>query len=284
MDINQSSNKSGPPSKAPKEEVKTTPPKAPEVAKEPATPKTPHQDTPMSYYYHYADDEFASTIIRSGRKNASVDFLSANNDASFGNGVYLTKASPETHTRAQVAMNNWGKTTDEIIEKTKNYFVFKMPDSDVRDASDGVRSIYLLDGREDLILHNYPWWLKEFDSGLILSSYKYQMLSFGPVSLMPSHRSSMGEYRMSDINVNGRPVYEHEESGQKLFLTSRGKWGVGPDAGNDYCSLVQVSQCDLGPDSNVPWEYVAGEKVGNGPLEIIWKKDDPTLRAFAWQK
>jgi len=233
----------------------------------------------MPYLYHYTDDEGAQNIVRSGRIHASVGLMAATDDAGFGNGVYLTKASPQTHTKAEVAMNNWVKTTAPFINKTKNYFVLKIPDSDVRDATetDEDRSIFIFGGRNDLCLHKYPWWLKVFDSGKILASYKYQLQSFGPAALLPIMIPKMGEYKMSEETVNGRPVYIHDNSGQYLFMSSQGRWCVGPDTGKDCGWFSQVNtsvKCSLGPDANVPWEYY---------FKVQWRKDHTTLRTFAWQ-
>jgi len=108
------------------------------------------------YFYHCTDDEGAHNIIRSARILASLSFMT-NGDAGFGNGVYLTKMDPKTHSKEQIAMNNWTNTSALAINKTKNYFVFKIPDSDTKDAGANGRDIFLFDQRKDLRLHKYHW-------------------------------------------------------------------------------------------------------------------------------
>jgi len=225
-----------------------------------------------SLFYHYTDDDGAKSIVRSGKILTSLEFM-ASGDAGFGNGVYLTKLSPETSTKTDIAMNNWVKSSPLFIKKTQNYFVIKIPDCDVKDCTSTGRDIFLLGGRNDLRLHKYSWWLKDFDTKQIIASYKYRIASLGPASL--KWESKMGDYSITEDTANGRPVYKHEEtSATFLFMSSFGNWVVGEDAGKDSGCLRETSNYSLGPSSNLPWEY------SNNP----WKNDDTTLRGFAWQK
>jgi len=224
-------------------------------------------------YYHYTDDEGSKSIIRSGKIQASLS-SEATDDAGFGNGVYLTTLKAKTCTKSDIAMNNWLKVSVDFINRTSNYFVLKIPDSDIKDASTDRRNIFLFGNRKDLCLHKYKWWLVNYDSDTIISSYKYQMSSFGPSTVMPGLKSKLGEYKMSDETVNGRPVYKHETSDLYLFMTKLGSWMVGSDPGQDIRSFLQVSKNSLGPDSKLPWDYWSDGQ---------WHEDDITLRAYAWQ-
>jgi len=229
----------------------------------------------MSYklYYHYTDDDGSKNIIRSGKIQASLS-SEATDDAGFGNGVYLTTLKAKTCTKSDIAMNNWLKTTAPFINRTRNYFVLKIPDSDIKDASTDSRNIFLFGNRKDLCLHKYSWWLVNYDSDTIISSYKYQMSSFGPSTVIPGLNSKLGEYKMSDETVNGRPVYKHDTSDFYLFMTKLGNWMVGSDPGQDTGFFLQDSKNILGPDSKLLWDYWSGGQ---------WHEDDITLRAYAWQ-
>ena len=78
--------------------------------------------------------------------------VTAGGDAAYGNGVYLTKMSPLTSRKEDIAMNNWMQTTPQFIGKTKNYYVFDIPDSDVEDKTGGGRNIFLFGKSRDLLL------------------------------------------------------------------------------------------------------------------------------------
>lgn len=235
----------------------------------------------MTLFYHYTDEEGAQHIIRSGKLLASLSSM-ATDDAGFGNGVYLTTLKPETHSKAQIAENNWVKTSAKFIKKTENYFVIDIPLSKVKDASAASangRNIFLFGNRKDLLLHKYPWWLKNYDSGQIISSYKYTLASYGPASKL----LTLGDYTITEETVNGQPVYasDHKQTNLGyLFMSSRGSWLVGKDAGKEGGWLQQKTAHSLGqglgPDTNMPWEY----GYGSGGQ---WHKDDATLRAYPWQ-
>jgi len=242
------------------------------------------------FFYHYTDDAGIKNIIRSSRIQASLRYM-ANGDTAAGNGVYLTRLSPKTSTKTEIAMNNWVKTTPEFIDKTKNYFILQIPVSMVKDVSANNRNVFLFGSRNDLCLHKFSWWLMNFDSDKIISSYKYQLSSLGPVARLRGVNSRLGNYSMSDETVNGRPVYKHGR-GYFLFMSSSGSWLVGPDPGQDVGWYKQASQqlFTLGPDSQLPWEYHCVTQPGNhgtvrGPVRgsVQWSKDDVTFRAYAWQ-
>jgi len=226
-----------------------------------------------SLFYHYTDAEGAESILRSGKILTSLEFK-AKGDAGFGNGVYLTKRSPQNSTKEEIAINNWTKSSPQFIKKTKKLFVIKIPDSDVKDLTANGRDIFLYGGRNDLRLVKYRWWLKNFDeTDEIIASYRYKITSLGPAALKCPY--AIGDYRMSEDTANGRPVYEHEANENCLFMSSFGNWVVGPDAGKDAASLRQVTKSySLGPSLNFPWQYFANNKSN---------KDDATLRSFAWQ-
>merc|ERR1719319_378844 len=209
-----------------------------------------------SYFYHYTDDEGAKNIIRTGKILASLSFM-ATDDAGFGNGVYLTKMNPRTYTKAQIAKNNWGKTTVPFINRTQNYFVLSIPDSKIKDATSDMRDIFLFDRKHDLSLHKYSWWLKNYDSGQIISSYRYTLASYGPALVLDAGLDppAFGDYIMSDETVNGRPVYKHKDSESFLFMNSGGFWLVSPIAGEDAGWISQNSNYSLGPNSDVMWKY-----------------------------
>jgi len=234
----------------------------------------------MPQFYHYTDDEGAKNIIRSGRIMASLSH-EASNVAGFGNGVYLTTLEPETNTKAQISKNNWNQTSESFLKKTDNYFVLNIPKSAVR-AITSDRDIYLFSNGMDLRLKKYSWWLKKYDSNQILSSYKYKLDSMGPASTVPALVPYLGDYTMSEETVNGRIVYEHETSEKFLFMSSCGKWLVGPltcpDAGKYMAAFLQRSKYKLGPDSNLPFEYCA-----LGQNQNLFKKDDSTLKAHPYQ-
>jgi len=231
----------------------------------------------MDYFYHFTDDEGARNIIRTGNIQASLAF-SGTGGATYGNGVYLTKLKPGDRTKSEMAMNNWGKKSAHFLKKTEYYFVIFIPNSDTKNADVKDRDIFIFGRRTDLPLVKYKWWLMNFDSKKIITSYKYQLSSVGPVSLVPKLHTWLGEYRMSGEIVNGRPVYKHEGSKKFLFMTSRGNWLVGPDAGVDKGYFYQESdKCGLGPLSNVLWKY--------GYVDpLTWHTDDATLKADPWQK
>jgi len=235
------------------------------------------------YFYHFTDDDGARNIIRSGKIQASLK-LSATGRAGHGNGVYLTKLKPEDHTRSEIALNNWGRISASFINKTENYFVLLLPDSDIKDAAVKDRDIFLFGRRNDLPLVKYKWWLMNYDSKKIIASYKYQLSSVGPVSLLPLLNSKMGEYRMSEEIVNGRPVYKHEGFNLYLFMSSHGSWIVGPDAGEDkgwFSQLQESSKYSLGPVLNVLWKYGnQNQSVG----QRRWNTDDATLWAYPCKK
>jgi len=225
----------------------------------------------MPYFYHYTDEEGAQNIVRSGRVMVTLS-VTAGGDAAYGNGVYLTKMSP-TFTKEEIAMNNWMQTTPQFIRKTNNYFVFDIPDSDVEDKTGEGRNIFLLGKKNDLLLTKYPWWLKNFDTGRIIASYKYQISSLGPAS--KAHPSRLGNFVITEGTVNARPVYKSDKD--YLFMSSYGKWIVGKEAGVDTWCFSQKENRDfsLGPDSNVQWGYAVDGKFMDG---------DDTLKVCGWQK
>jgi len=245
------------------------------------------------YFYHFTDKEGSRNIIRSGKIQASLAF-SGTGRAGYGNGVYLTKMKPGDHTRSEIALNNWGIANASSLNKTENYFVLYMPDTDTKDAAAKDRDIFLFGRRTDLPLVKYKWWLMNYDSKKIIASYKYQLSSVGPASLVPSLDFLWGEYRMSEEFVNGRPVYKREGFMSKifkkyLFMSSRGGWCVGPDAGEDKGWFFQPKpkqsdQCSLGPVSNVLWEYLSVGWNHSSVKSYSWNTNDPTLKANPCRK
>jgi len=231
----------------------------------------------MTDYYHYTDDAGAQSIIRSTKILASLSFMT-NGDTAFGNGVYLTKMDPETNTKDEIAKNNWNNTSAAFIEKTRYYFVIKIPDAKIKDATSNGREIFLYGRSSDLSLLKYPWWLMDTDSGQIISSYKYTVASLGSASSEPSLGIIFGDYLMSDETINGRPVYKHKYENFYLSMNSCGVWivGLGDDAGNDKGWIVQDSTYSLGPDPISPWGYL------NADGKIF--SNDATLKAYPWQK
>lgn len=233
----------------------------------------------MPHFNHYTDDEGVSNIIRCGKIMASLTFT-ANGDVSYGNAVYLTKLKPPTSTETEIAQNNWMNTSSQYLSKTKNYFVFDISWKEVTDSQADGRNIFLFGRGNDLSLVKHKWWLKDFDSGHIIASYKYTITSFGPAYF--KWRSQMGDYTMIDETVNGRPVYKCSKprSRQYLYMTSAGNWIVSAEIGaNDGWLRQNDYSYGLGPDSNVPWEYWDNSIDYNGE----WNYDDVTLKAFAWQ-
>jgi len=178
-------------------------------------------------------------------------------------------------------MNNWRNSSASFINKTKNYFVLDIPESEIIDSEATNRNIFIFGGRNDLLLYKYKWWLKNFDSGQIIASYKYHITSYGPVSTMtepPKAREKLlGDYVITEKTVNGRPVYQKDNE-YFLFMNSEGTtWYVGRDASKDRGWFLQRVNYSLGPDPNLPWEYYNGDDTPK------WKKDDATLRAYAFQ-
>jgi len=222
----------------------------------------------MPLYYHYTDEEGVQRIIQTGKIMASLNFMSGG-DTAHGNGVYFTKLEPKSSTRIEIAKNNWMNSNEQFMKKTEYYFVVDIPESEVKDTKAKDRNIFLFGNQNDLRLHKYPWWLKNYDSGQIIASYKYQVMSFGPASEMQA--SSMGVYTLTEETVNGRPVYQYSKF--YLFMDSYGNWLVSDKAGDDSGCLFQQSQFSLGPDQNLPWEY----------SDYGWHSD-VTLKVFAWQK
>jgi len=230
----------------------------------------------MPLLYHYTDVDGAKNIIRVGKILASLKSM-VNVGGAFGNGVYLTNLDPETSTEHEIAMNNWTNTSASTMMKLKNYFVLDIPDSEITDTNATGRKVFLFGHRNDIRLYNFSWWLKDFDTGDILASYKYQVVSLGPASVQ--YGRLMGEYRMTDDTVNGRPVYQNVSRNYlHLFMDSNGRWGIGPDVGIDKFVLAQDSNFSLGPDqdSDSKWEYV-------DRLDPTWRVDDATLKASAFQ-
>jgi len=224
---------------------------------------------------HYTNDKGAEKIIRSGQVMASLKSV-RRSDVAHGNGVYLTELKPGTLNRVQVAQNNWLDTSDHSIDKTKNFFVFEIPDSEVKNVSTLNRNLFIFGGRKDLRLVKYRWWLKNFNTGKIIASYKYNIGSNGPASL---RHLFCGDYVMTEETVNGRPVYKHSWFNLFLFMSSGGKWLVGRNTSKDSAYLRQTEKYSLGPDSRGPWEY--SDIDGNG--KMYWNGDDGTLKAYPWQ-
>jgi len=235
----------------------------------------------MPLLYHYTDVDGAKNIIRVGKILASLKTM-ANVDGAYGNGVYLTNLDPETSSKQQIALNNWTNTSESTMKKLKNYFVLDIPASEITDTNATGRKVFLFGHRNDVRLYNYSWWLKDIDTGDILASYKYQVVSLGPASV--THSSKMGVYTMTDDTVNGRPVYQNACSSRNymahLFMDSHGSWGVGPHLGNDNFWLVQVGDNSLGPDQNSKWEYV---DLDHADPAHLWRTNDATLKASAFQ-
>jgi len=228
----------------------------------------------MPYFYHYTDEEGAKHIIRTGKILASLSFM-AGGDTVAGNGVYFTKLAPGTSSRTEIAMNNWTKTSPQYLNKTDYYFVLVIPESEIETVAAQGRSIFKFGRRSDLRLEKYPWWLKRYGSGPIIASYKYRITSLGPAS--KNCGFLMDDYLISEETVNGKPVYKTSDSRYSLFMSGKGNWLVGTDAGRDAGILQQISNHSLGPDLNLPWNYVPN----NGQLKF--KDDDHTLKADAWQ-
>jgi len=229
----------------------------------------------MPLLYHYTDELGAQLIIRNGKINASLDYITGG-DTAFGNGVYLTEMDRKNCTRSEIAINNWMDDSREFIRKTEYYFVLVIPDADVEDKSTDDRNIFLYGWQNDLCLRKYHWWLMDDDSGKIIASYKYQLSSVGPASeVVPC---LMRDYRMIDETVNGRPVYKSTSRPYFLFVDSEGDWIVSKGGFKDgKASLAQKgSDHSLGPDADVGWEYFDSE-------EEEWM-DDATLKSIGWQK
>ena len=81
-------------------------------------------------------------------------------DAACGNGVYLTKLSPVSSSKTEIAMNNWTKSSAPYIDRTEYCFVLEVPESKVEDARAAGRNIFLYSQSSDLRLVKYSWWLK----------------------------------------------------------------------------------------------------------------------------
>jgi len=227
----------------------------------------------MPLYYHYTDDAGANKIIRTGRLLASLKFVSG--DTAYGNGVYFTQLNPDTSSKTEIAMNNWQDTSEDSLKKTENYFVFDIPESEIKDSGAKDRNIFVFGEKNDLQLQKYPWWLKNFDSNKIIASYKYKLMSLGPASV--PYSEGMGDYTITEETVNGRPVYEKKDLEKSyLSMASNGMWLFGPVAGG-YQGWISQRSCtySLGPDMDLPWSYT---DEGSG-----WKTDDTTLKAYAWQ-
>jgi len=229
----------------------------------------------MPYLAHFSDELGAQQIIRNGKINASLDYLSGG-DTAFGNGVYLTGLDPGTHTPAEIAINNWMDDSPEFIRKAEYHFVLDIPDSDVEDYSTEDRNIFLYGWKSDLRLWKYPWWLMRFGSNKVIASYKYQLTSFGPASeVVPN---LLRDYTMIDETVNGRPVYESSRGSYFLFMDSEGSWMVREGDFKDEDGIIgQLSDYSLGPDEDVGWSYYDSE-------EDEWMNDDGTLKSHGWQK
>jgi len=211
----------------------------------------------MATFYHYTDDERAENIIRSGTIQASLKFMS-NEDVHYGNGVYLTTLGPQNSTKKQIAKNNWQNTNASTMRKLKNHFLLVIPDSDIKDTKATGRNIFLFGHRNDLRLHRYKWVLKDFNTGAIIASSKYEIFSIGPALIYRGDH--LGDFVMIDEIVNGRPVYMG--SANYLFMSSLGSWVVGPHFGQDKCGLAQVSNYSLGPHYKAPWQYASRPNGG----------------------
>ena len=131
----------------------------------------------MPIFYYYTDDEGSKNIIRSGKILASLTF--SGTDAAYGNGVYLTKLSPETSSKNKIAMNNWLNTRDDTMRKMKNYFILNIPKKDIKNVNETGRNVFMFGYGNDLQLHKYPWVLKGYDTEHTIASYKYQGTSSG---------------------------------------------------------------------------------------------------------
>ena len=156
----------------------------------------------MPLFYYYTDAEGAENIILSGKIKASLSFM-AGGDIAFGNGVYLTKLSPETSVKIQIAKNNWVNTNAQFIRKTENYFVIDIKESDVKDTNATDRNIFTFGSQNDLLLYKYQ----------IVASYKYTIMSFGPAFSLSQFiiKNCIKDYTVTEEIVNGRPVYKHAD-------------------------------------------------------------------------
>jgi len=218
----------------------------------------------MSTFYHYTDDDGAKLIIRTGTIQASLKDIRTG-DAAFGNAVYLTKLSPQTSTKDEIAMNNWTRNNAATRKKLKNYFIINIPEDETRNSNAVNRNIYLFGFGKDLRLYKYSWVLKDYESGRIIASYKYRVSSTGPAT--EEFGDVMGDYRMVEDIWNGRPFYKREIDYYSDFLVmnSQGNWMV-TEQGSGV--LVQRSgNYSLGPEHNHPWWYGYDDNPGKTRID-----------------
>ena len=90
-------------------------------------------------------------------------------DATFGEGVYLTSLPPNgSYTQVQIAKNNYDRTYQYNMEKTKFCFGFAIPEGEVKNCSKNGRDVWLLEGKhlyfEEYRLLHVGEYLEEYNA------------------------------------------------------------------------------------------------------------------------
>ena len=216
------------------------------------------------YFYHYTDRTAAKAIFISGKILPS---LAANGDAAHGDGVYLTTLDPSLG-REVVKNNNWNGLAEGIDKKMDCYFEILMPSNKVRRGKEK-RDIQVHNGA--LKLAEYKWSLKNWKGELLVTQH-FMVSSQGEAARRLADK--MGRYTLvgNILLYDVIPVYKHDEEEAYLYRSKHGSWCIGPCAGDDKCSLSQLSN-NVGhpsPPKIDPWKY-----HDNGWMEDVTLKVYP---------
>lgn len=109
-----------------------------------------------SLYYHYTDEDSMEKILISRIIRASKDTIK---DAFYGIGSYFTKWSPNSKSKDDIAMNNFGNLARQklMAGKLDRCIAVFLKDSDVKNVSQNGRDIHLYPG--DLLLSGLKYFV-----------------------------------------------------------------------------------------------------------------------------
>eukprot|EP00747_Dinoflagellata_sp_TGD_P179594 gnl/TRDRNA2_/TRDRNA2_30645_c0_seq1.p1 gnl/TRDRNA2_/TRDRNA2_30645_c0~~gnl/TRDRNA2_/TRDRNA2_30645_c0_seq1.p1 ORF type:complete len:195 (+),score=31.22 gnl/TRDRNA2_/TRDRNA2_30645_c0_seq1:143-727(+) len=102
-------------------------------------------------HYHYTSMDGAEAIKTSGRMLPSTSASGyTKDDMRFGEGIYATKLDPHSHTRGQIAYNNYDGSFSKNGTKTQRYIEVTAPTDMVENHCHRGRDVYKLDTKQPM--------------------------------------------------------------------------------------------------------------------------------------
>eukprot|EP00928_Gymnodinium_smaydae_P013295 TRINITY_DN14863_c0_g1_i1.p1 TRINITY_DN14863_c0_g1~~TRINITY_DN14863_c0_g1_i1.p1 ORF type:complete len:190 (-),score=21.07 TRINITY_DN14863_c0_g1_i1:62-631(-) len=138
-------------------------------------------------HYHYTSMDGAKAISTSGRMLPSTSASGyTKDDMRYGEGIYATKLSPHTHTRGQIAFNNYDGRSPQNGAKTQRYIEVIAPADMVENHCSRGRDVYKLDTKQEMnvmpqrvVEQQAKYWLGKQKQDALGSGSGYPALTWG---------------------------------------------------------------------------------------------------------